>query len=118
MITNTERRILTTLLNSVTRDGDGATVSTTGHEPTDGYMVGGATAELVLTDSSNAAHKIREYVTGTDGTYYGIWRNDDTGHHHVDVSEHYDSREAALTVARIRGEIAVWDLSNGCEVRV
>lgn len=48
---------------------------------------------------------------------FGIWTDED-GTVYVDYVEHVDTLSAALSKARERGELAVWDLRNEREIRV
>ena len=46
----------------------------------------------------------------------GIWTSD--GKIYVDVSDLFSNRENAIDAALNRGELAIWDIANGCEIRV
>jgi hypothetical protein len=50
--------------------------------------------------------------------YLGFWQDPETGFWYVDFVLHTYSMEHALTLARERGEIAIYDLANGTDVRV
>lgn len=52
------------------------------------------------------AHKLFGVWTDSDGTVY------------IDYVEHVDTLSAALSKARERGELAIWDLRNEREIRV
>lgn len=115
MLTPKEIRVLSVLRNTVERRESGATVATRGESPTNGFMVGGVAPELVMT---NGTRDLPSWVARNSGEYFGIWRDDATGKYHADISEHYADRETAIEIARQRGEIAIWDLANGTEIRV
>lgn len=48
---------------------------------------------------------------------FGVWTDSD-GSVYVDYVEHVDTLSAALSKARERGELAIWDMRNGVEIRV
>jgi len=112
MLTQLQSRVLRELRSTVDKGRDGTTVSVTGDVPTTGYMVGGAVPELVTNDT----RELSAWVAENSGHYFGSWRNGDV--YHFDVSEHYDSEDSALLVARARGELAIWSLAESREIPV
>lgn len=48
----------------------------------------------------------------------GSWRDGITGDIYVDFGDTYENRETALEVAAARGELAIFDLFDGVEVRL
>lgn len=116
MLTALQSRVLRELRSTVDRGRDGTTVSVTGDVPTTGFMVGGGnnTPELVTNDT----RELSAWVAENSGSYFGAWKNTDTDTYHFDVSEHYDSLDSAMLVARFRGELAIYDIANGTEIPV
>jgi hypothetical protein len=51
------------------------------------------------------------------GRYFGAWRDEETGTVHLDVISIVEDKTLALAMATERGELAVWDLSRGEEIR-
>lgn len=47
------------------------------------------------------------------GQAYGAWKSPDNGHIYFDVVDFHDTKDAALTIARARGELAVFDIATG-----
>lgn len=103
---------------------DGYSINVSGETPTDGYMVGGEVPSLVLEENN-----YRPYYT-TDrwleehwntllkpGMFAGIWLDKDTGIGYVDISRNVADMYSALAIADARGELAVWDVAHGAEVR-
>ena len=54
----------------------------------------------------------RARIVGADGV--GTWAHDGTVY--VDLVEIFTDRDAALSVARDRGELAIWDAYAGAEI--
>lgn len=93
--------------------------------PSDGYMVGGMEAEIVVPSDEGlvkaaTAYMARRYQTMVEGgnAFIGGWVNEDTGMVHIDVSQRMNIRTRAIEAAKARGEIAIWDVANSVEVRV
>lgn len=110
------------LVTQTARHG-GATVSLeTGEVAThaDGFYVGGLVQEIVLPLPMDhhtmdvATSQIGE-ATGWTG-YIGTWINGNQVH--VDASEWYATLDEAVTVARSRGELAIWEIAGGTEFRL
>lgn len=117
MLTQLQSRVLRELRSTVDKGRDGTTVSVTGDVPTTGYMTGGAVRELIMSPDDDAS-ALSEWVAENSGSYFGCWKNSDTGNYHFDVSEHYDAEDSALLVARARGELAIWSLAESREIPV
>ncbi len=83
-----------------------------------GYYVGGLFPSLVFDSIHDVDRGEMAWWIGTHpAQYYGIWEDDETGKVYIDAVQWAVSRYAAVSVGRDRGEIAVWDIKNGQEVR-
>lgn len=80
--------------------GTGGTIRLTNDLPlpTSGYYVGGGTRK------------------GAD--YMGWWVDSDTGLTHLDWVNWYSDRSSAVSIGETRGEIAIFDVANDCEIRL
>lgn len=105
-------------------EDEGYSVNVQGETPTDGYMVGGEVASLILkadepkpmtaTDAWLAEH---EFTLSLPGYYAGIWKDSETGLTYVDISRNVADLYTALAIATARGELAIWDVASEREVR-
>ncbi len=105
-------------------EDEGYSVNVHGETPVDGYMVGGEVPSLILdederrpmtaTDAWLAEH---EFTLSLPGYYAGIWKDSDTGLTYIDISRNVADLYSALAIADARGELAVWDVAHGVEVR-
>lgn len=87
--------------------------------PTTGYMVGGARKPLERKLEELQPWDLTAWLERTDfpaGSYVGAWVSD--GIAYVDVSEHTPDRLEAEIRGLERGELAIWDLAAGEEVRL
>ena len=108
------------VIRSALLEESGATVSRYGNgTPTDGYYVGGAIKTLVV-DSRSVIDfpTVREFIGRADTPYVGFWVDSETDKIHFDLVDWYRSERDALHLARVRGELAVWDIANETEVRL
>ena len=87
------------------------------------YIVGGATEPLVIASESlfrepaGSRVKIREWAERQQGEEtIGFWL--DEGLAYFDAGESFYIREVALSAARKRGELAIWDRKESKEIRV
>jgi len=116
-----------------TRKNGGFTVSMTGRPvPETGYMVGGYVDSLIFgkdvlkPDHNSTAYRIISQYVGrnfrlltSDGiTFLGGWIDPETDLVYIDVSQHFKEKGMALAAARFHGEISIWDLEKGEEIRV
>ena len=111
-------------LSQVTESG-GCSVDNLGQAPVYGFMVGVPEysqkfAGESWVDRAAAAHRfIAAHVAEwRRGAYFGIWVDAADATMYLDVSERFYDRETALSAARQRGEIAIWDVANSREIRV
>lgn len=87
--------------------------------PTVGFLVGGAYPAVVADSPATlSATAVRDLVTNAHTLFAGWWVDSDDGKVYVDAVQWYQSEHTATAVAHARGEIAIWDLKNGREVRV
>lgn len=90
-----------------------------------GYYVGGLVPSVTLHRDSNAADYLLAAIglqnvvpMDAESVYLGTWIDTDTDTVYFDVSEHFTDRTEAMRVARLRGELAIWDIANGKEIRL
>ena len=114
---------ITDVLIAQTHRHGGATVSMdTGHDAghTTGFYVGGLVPEIILPlplDPSDVSEAVVTIGSATHWTgYIGTWTNGDRVH--FDASEWYATLDEAVTVARTRGELAIWEIAGGTEFRL
>lgn len=74
-------------------------------------------------DPKSVRRQAVAWVKGTGRTVevaatWGSWIDADTGTLYLDLCSHHAELTTALTVAENRGELAVWDVEHGREVRV
>ena len=119
----TERDITDILLDHA---DDGYSVNVYNDIPTTGYMVGGWVPSLKLgqdtlrpyntTDGYLASHWDR--LTSDSNYFAGVWTDSDTGVIYIDISRNLADLPEALAVAANFGEIAIWDVEAGKEIRL
>lgn len=103
---------------------EGGTVSRSGAPlPEGGFFVGGVVQSLIFESVDHANHPdaltaIAGFLTIADTPHVGFWVDTETGLVYVDLVDWFKSERDALHLARVRGEIAVWDIANAQEVRV
>lgn len=86
---------------------------------TTGYYVGGADNVEAITfpvDSPADWHAAVDKVRGAGSAYVGVW--EDGGLYYVDATERIEDERMALTVARQRGEIAIWDIAGETSIYI
>lgn len=109
--------MLTTLVDHGLKHNGGTLDTRTGEivEFESGYIVGGVVPSLVRpVDDTRLVHDALDFTVKANAEHVGIWLND--GHAYVDVVEHVENLQHALALARMRGELAIWDCANSCEV--
>lgn len=120
------------LINELTTNG-GCTLKDDGTHATQGYAVGLGGAEaldpkrpyfeqvLRIVNDARRVDAISVYLLGAvdcDSTAFGAWRDSETGRDYVEPIQILTDRATALTVAAERGELAIYDLTNGVEIRI
>ena len=100
-----------------------------GYNPTrEAYAVGGATDSVEMVDNNllsyNNFEKIMklniefmERQPDTTMQVIGAWVNDDN-YAFIEVSDIVFDREEAIALGRERGEEAIWDFKNNCEIKL
>lgn len=100
-----------------------------GYNPTrEAYAVGGATDSVEMVDNSllsyNTFQKIMELniefmerQPDTTTQVIGAWVNDDN-YAFIEVSDIVFDREEAIALGEERGEEAIWDFKNNCEIKL
>lgn len=104
---------------------EGYSVDVHGNVPTDGYMVGGEVASLILRPENPRPYLTTDAwldqvwnVLTQPGYFAGIWTDTDTGDVYLDISRNVTDLYTALAIAEARGELAIWDVASAKEVRV
>lgn len=87
--------------------------------PEHGYYVGGTSAELVI-ESLDTLDRgdVEAFVAGNLSDFVGWWADSQTGRIHIDDVEWVAALPLAERVGRARGEIALWDIAEGREIRL
>ena len=100
-----------------------------GYNPTrEAYAVGGATDSVEMVDNNllsyNNFEKIMklniefmERQPDTTMQVIGAWVNDDN-YAYIEVSDIVFDREEAIALGKERGEEAIWDFKNNCEIKL
>lgn len=112
---------LAEILADMVQGGEDGTVETRGHGlPDEGYYVGGVIPSLVYPSADQVDRGEVAYWIGTNDRcqYYGVWVDTETGMVHFDASTFMNYEKYAIPLAAARGEIAIWDIANGREIRV
>lgn len=87
--------------------------------PTTGFWVGGVRPSLVVESASEIDRgDLGWFIGNTESRYFGVWTDMEDGKIYFDAVTHVDNREDAVNLGRERGEIAIWDIENGEEIRV
>jgi hypothetical protein len=113
-------RSVTEQMHADVKYAGGFTWSPLHSTPLSGYMVGFKPIAIIPADDvlSNAvlADAIK-MVKETDlHLFIGGWLDNNTAYY--DISQHIPDRDIALETARLRGELAIFDLSTTQEIRV
>lgn len=121
------------LLVDMAKNGEDGTISVSdGLLPTSGYWVGGEKPSLVFDSVSEVDRGEIAWWAGNGpklsvalddqavggSYYYGVWVDSDTGKVYFDAVTHMNYEEYAVALGMHRGEIAIWDIAAGQEVRV
>ena len=100
-----------------------------GYNPTrEAYAVGGATDSVEMVDNNllsyNTFQKIMELniefmerQPDTTMQVIGAWVNDDN-YAYIEVSDIVFDRAEAIALGKERGEEAIWDFDNNCEIKL
>ena len=88
--------------------------------PIFGYMVGiknvGVYDSIQSVIAGEVIDSIKQYHTGSNKNYLGIWSDSQTGKVYFDISIWIETLELAKQIGTNRNEIAIWDLKNNNEI--
>jgi len=85
----------------------------------EGYYVGGLVPSLVFDSIQDVDRgELAWWIGMHPFNYYGVWTDSEDGKVYFDAVSHFRTLQASLFVGRQRGEIAIWDIANGKEIRV
>jgi hypothetical protein len=122
-------KISRTALDNLLSLPEGFTITLSGRTPDEGFCVGGLfTKALILSmsdDAVSARASIRDWLLEIgptlreEGVHLGGWLDSETGLYWLDLVRVFSpaEREAALKAAWDVGELAVWSLHDGEEIR-
>ena len=100
-----------------------------GYNPTrEAYAVGGATESVEMVDNNLLSFNHFRYTMelkiefmkrqpDTTMQVIGAWVNDDN-YAYIEVSDIVFDREQAIALGEERGEEAIWDFKNNCEIKL
>ena len=100
-----------------------------GYNPTrEAYAVGGATESVECVDNNLLSFNAFRYTMelkiefmkrqpDTTMQVIGAWVNDDD-YAYIEVSDIVFDREEAIALGKERGEEAIWDFNNNCEIKL
>lgn len=90
--------------------------------PDRGYMVGGCSfAAVTKVDRMTLSHvhrfiRAHEDMLVEENMFLGAWTHE--GSVYLDVSQWTSSFNLARSMGRVRGELAIWNLAEGVEIRL
>ena len=100
-----------------------------GYNPTrEAYAVGGATDSVEMVDNNLLSYNAFSFTMelmiefmkrqpDTTTQVIGAWVNDDN-YAYIEVSDIVFERDSAIALGRERGEEAIWDFKNNCEINL
>jgi hypothetical protein len=109
------------LCNKIYDSPQGGTVDLLERElPKGGYFVGGAAEPLVLrpTAAPSLHAMTQAFTSKVHSRYVGWWTDSESGLLYIDATDWFPSLATATAVGRSRGEIAIFDIAAGEEVRL
>lgn len=100
--------------------GEDGTISAYGEAlPSEGYYVGGKCESLVFKSTAEIDRgELAWWIGSNSARWYGVWVDSADGRVYFDAVTRTETRNLALILGKVRGEIAVWDIANGVEIRV
>ena len=123
---STSTQIVRHLLNGAQTDG-GATINHLSQVPRSGYCVGlGGAVALDPSRSyfDQALQIVDDALAAEPRTTFGAWVDRKAGEYgdfhvlYIEAVQVFDMEHLAMNVARARGELAIYDLANGVEIRL
>lgn len=112
---------LATDLYYMSTNGEGGTITRTGEAlPQEGYFIGGKFRSLVFESRAEIDRGELGWWIGsnTPARFYGVWEDPETGKVYFDAVSHMNYEANALSLAKVRGELAIWDIVAGQEIRL
>lgn len=104
-----------------------------GYNPTrEAYAVGGAADSVEMVDNNLLSYNafrytmelLIEFIKNDQARFpnnyqkvIGAWVNDDD-YAYIEVSDIVFDRKAAIALGEMRGEEAIWDFNNNCEIKL
>ena len=117
----TSTQIARHLVNGAQTDG-GATINHLLKVPRSGYCVGlgGAVAlDKARPYFDQALAIVDQALADEPRTTFGAWvDSEDRNALYIEAVQVFDMEHLAMNVARARGELAIYDLANGVEIRL
>ena len=108
------------LINELTTNG-GCTLHDDGTHARSGYAVGLGGAQALDRKRYYFGQVLRivnEARQKDAATAFGAWRDTETGLDYIEPVQIFDMEHLAVNVGRARGELAIYDLANGVEIRL
>lgn len=103
----------------------GSSVNAEFKAPVNGYMATLEPGKKYANASAVNTHELAEWIGASldrtcknEKVYFGSWIDHETGTYHFDISLNAKYLPNALTIAREHHQIAIWDVSNNCEIRL
>lgn len=98
------------LVATIEANREGGTVALNGSPvPLHGYLVGGLVSPLIVEDDESTETFV-QYLYDRGTGYLGWWIDEETGETWIDGLEWYESTSRAVSVARRRSEVVIYDL--------
>ena len=83
-----------------------------------GYYVSGIIPSLVFDSVQDVDRgEVAWWIGLNPAPLYGAWVDDETGKVYFDGTQRFITKSSALLAGVERGEIAIWDIRKGVEVR-
>lgn len=111
------------IFRQITESPEGGTVAQDGRDnPDGGFFVGGHGDPVVFSAGAGFTPDLERQVTHWLRTcrapYVGWWTDEETGKLYLDGSDWIEAEFTASQIARLRHEIAFWDIGNEREIRL
>lgn len=105
-------------LYSMAKNGEDGTIRVDGGAlPTTGYYVGGKAPSFIVDSLADLDRgELGWWVGNNSATYYGVWVDSASSKVYIDAVTHLNTRAVAVTLGRMRDEIAIWDIANTAEI--
>lgn len=102
-------------------NGEGGTVNRYDDGlPQEGYFIGGKFKPLVFKSRADVDRGEVGWWIGsnTPARFYGVWEDAETGEVYFDGVSHMHYHGNAVALGKVRGEISIWDIAEGKEIRL